>query len=169
MTDEDITKDGNLSGIAKRLLHGKDLPQFEARDLTLDDLVSEGDRLVFEVPPTASWLCLWCSSARTRLLASWLTCCCSCKRPLQRWYSICTCRELVVPVKLRCPCTCHQHIDVFIVLPEGSIFERTEPMEHSHRRWGSCVQQEMMNQEKLSEEYFKHSGNGSGVSMLGFG
>lgn len=46
---EDLAKDSNLGELSKRLLKKSDLPEFEARDLTLDALIEEGDRLVYEV------------------------------------------------------------------------------------------------------------------------
>eukprot|EP00892_Ulva_mutabilis_P004562 jgi/Ulvmu1/2478/UM137_0003.1 len=45
---EDITKSGSMSRISERLVRQKDLPQFEPVDLTLDMLIEEGDRLVYE-------------------------------------------------------------------------------------------------------------------------
>jgi hypothetical protein len=49
VTEGDLTKDGNLRSISKRLLHADNLPEFEAQDLSLDALIEEGDRIVFEV------------------------------------------------------------------------------------------------------------------------
>jgi hypothetical protein len=45
---DDLTRGGNLSKISERLLRKKDLPMFEPVDLTLDALVEEGERLVYE-------------------------------------------------------------------------------------------------------------------------
>jgi hypothetical protein len=45
---EDITKEGNLKKISERLVKKRDLPQFEPMKLSLDMLMEEGDRLVYE-------------------------------------------------------------------------------------------------------------------------
>lgn len=51
---EDLTKEGNLGALTTRLVKGSDLPDFEAKDLSLDALMEEGDRLVYEArPPSA--------------------------------------------------------------------------------------------------------------------
>ena len=49
VSTEDLSKDCNLKGIKKQLLRSDDLPVFEAKQITLDGLMEEGDRLVHEV------------------------------------------------------------------------------------------------------------------------
>ena len=45
---DDLTDSGSMAKISERLVRQKDLPQFEPVDLTLDMVVEEGDRLVYE-------------------------------------------------------------------------------------------------------------------------
>lgn len=45
---DDLTESGSMAKISERLVRGKDLPQFEPVDLTLDMIMEEGDRLVYE-------------------------------------------------------------------------------------------------------------------------
>jgi hypothetical protein len=49
VSTEDLASESNLSQISQRLLKQKDLPEFEPKDLTLDALFEEGERLVYEV------------------------------------------------------------------------------------------------------------------------
>lgn len=48
MVADDLTSSGSMAQISERLVRQKDLPQFEPVDLTLDMLMEEGDRLVYE-------------------------------------------------------------------------------------------------------------------------
>ena len=43
-----ISEDSNLSELTKRLVSKRDLPKFEAVELTLDMLMREGERLEYE-------------------------------------------------------------------------------------------------------------------------
>ena len=45
----DLEKNFDLSGLAKRLLHKDELPEFQAKQLSYDDLIEQGDRIVQEV------------------------------------------------------------------------------------------------------------------------
>ena len=45
----DLEKNFDLSGLAKRLLHKDELPEFQAKQLSYDDLMDQGDRIVQEV------------------------------------------------------------------------------------------------------------------------
>jgi hypothetical protein len=45
---EDLREGSNLRKIGERLVSKDKLPEFEPVDLTLDSLVEEGDRLVYE-------------------------------------------------------------------------------------------------------------------------
>ena len=49
MTSESLADASNLKCLHKRLLHKDEIPEFETRQVKLDDLMEEGDRLVHEV------------------------------------------------------------------------------------------------------------------------
>ena len=49
VTSESLADASNLKCLHKRLLHKDEIPEFETRQLKLDDLMEEGDRLVHEV------------------------------------------------------------------------------------------------------------------------
>lgn len=57
VTADNLADASNLKGIQKRLIHKEGLPDFEVQQLKLDDLIEQGERLVFEVRCMVSCSC----------------------------------------------------------------------------------------------------------------
>jgi hypothetical protein len=141
VTTENLSEASNLKGIKDCLLNKNKLPDFEVKDLTLDGLMEEGERLVFEVRPALlAAHRQYCQRSASVAVDSAAVGC-------RKWHALHAQERSGMQPREQ------SMIFVYHCFNDG---------QHS------AVQHEMINNMRLSDDYMK-KGSGDMKSLIGFG